>query len=77
MVYSYYYHNLAAAISQNYIYLRRIAMQYNRLYLPLMQAKTGSWSVGRKQVDTLSWSSPGTGQLVMTETGTFWYSLSA
>ena len=24
-------------------------------------------------MDTLSWSSPGTGPLVMTETGTFWY----
>jgi len=59
-----------------HIYTCRTAMQYNRLYLPLIQAKTGSWSVGRKQVDTPSWSSPGTGPLVMKETETFRYRLS-
>ena len=59
-----------------HIYTCRTAMQYNRPGLPLIQAKTGSWSVGRKQADTLSWNSQGTGPLVMTETETFRYCLS-
>jgi len=39
-------------------------------YLPLIQARTGSWLEERRIMDTPSWSSPGTGTLVMTETET-------
>ena len=40
--------------------------------LQLIQARTGSWLEGWKMVGTLSWSSPGTGPLVMAETETLW-----
>ena len=40
--------------------------------LLLILARTGSWSVGRKQVDTPFYSSLGTGPLVMKETETLW-----
>ena len=40
--------------------------------LQLIQDRTGSWLEGWRTVDTPSWSSPGTGPLVMAETETLW-----
>ena len=50
----------------------RIVLLFDKPYLPLIQARTGAWSEGRRTVGIPSWSSPGTGPLVMTETETLW-----
>jgi len=57
------------------LYTCRTDMLNDKPYPRLIWARTGPWSLGRKQVDTPSWSLPETGPLVMTETATFWYSL--
>ena len=61
------------AYNLHQIYNCRTALLYKNLCLPLIQARTGFWLEEWRRVDTLSWSSPGTGPLVMTETGIFWY----
>ena len=55
------------------MYTCRTALLFNKPYLLLIQAKTGSSSEERRTVDTPSWSSPGTGPLVMRETETLRY----
>ena len=55
------------------LYTCRIALLFNKPGLPLIQARTGSWLEGWRTVGTPSWSSPGTGSLVMTETETLRY----
>ena len=50
----------------------RIVLLFNNPYLQLIQARTGSWSEGRRRMATPFWSLLGTGPLVMTETETLW-----
>ena len=47
------------------VYFQRTAMLRDATCPPLMQARTGSWSEGRRRVDTPSWSSPETSPPVM------------
>ena len=47
------------------VYFQRTAMLRDATCLPLMHARTGSWSEGRKKVVTPSWNSLGTSPPVM------------
>ena len=48
--------------------IRRIAMQKVGSYLPLMIARTGLWSLEKKKMATLFWSSAGISSHVTQET---------
>ena len=54
------------------VYFQRTAMLKDATCLPLMQARTGSWSEGRRKVVTPSWSSLGTSPPVMIKISMFW-----